>query len=412
MKKSIEDIINAARTEPVEIPFETAAATAKQRFALLSLKSGRFRRIRTFLTGVAVGILLASISFGYFLSQRDTIAPSMPSVAAHTSGQQAPETIGRTQNPSQLTNTTVRYITRYVSQPLLPDFFRQPSWNEIAYAWVGAASTERGIALTAVGTESKQPQEMQHQARRNTDDGSDSENNTSASETTQHPSTTKNTAPTPLSSLSLQNSAIHLHRQDAATPQIITQPFNTDILEKRDFVPNAASSDVLSDFRERLSVGMRGITTLYAQRPVNESLTPDSYILENAVMYGSYSLSNNTAIGAEVGYDTYYQRFKTIDPGTNTEYDNEQYPNVWWLSAFIRQRIPFNEQFAAIAQGGLGGTLNGLIGRTIIGLTYTPDARTEIMIGLEGSSMMYSNAVSGTRFSSKIGLTYGVSVKF
>lgn len=406
MKKSIEDIIKAARTEPVQIPFQEAVATAKQRIALLSLKSSRFQRIRTFLTGVIVGILLASLSFGYFVNRKEYNTPTIrtQNILLQEQNPSGTNNSVRDSNTETGTNnlsnshgkalqhaaTTIRYITRYIVPPTpLPDFFRQPSWTE----------------------ESQQKRQMRQYLARDNTTSNKGDKNTSALTKEYEPAKVKNAEPLTLSSFSSLHSAINLHSDDVNTPQqSMEKPFEKNIFGQRD-IPSNTILEEISTFKEHFSIGMRGITTLYAQKPSSQSLVPDRYFLENAVMYASYKLSKNTTVGIEVGYDTYYQRFKTLDLTTNIEYDNEIYPSLWWLTAFIRQQIPITEQFAAFAQGAAGMGLTGPTGRGIIGFTFIPDTRTEIMIGLEGSSIMFQD-INSPKFSSKIGLTYGVSVKF
>ncbi len=428
MKKSLEDIIKAAQTEPVQIPFEVAVTTAKQRLAVLSLQSLRLGHIRTFLVGVIVGILLASLSFGYFLRGNTIIIwdkpdKPQPTVAISTPEHGVSEKFQRPTGDSekvafsnvrnQAVPTLVHYITGYLLQPGLSDFFRQPSWNEIAYSWSKTLDVATNETITPIepktSPEDQLPKQLQEEATIIIDSNSHLKDISPISQKSQ----TEQALSFPFST----NLALNLYSYSDGA---ITSPTFSPLIEKTFLKTEKTATESSfgniisvnkSVFQERFAIGMRGITTLYAPKPTNPSIMPDRYILENAVMYGSYALFKNTAVGLEAGYDTYYQRFRTYDADRNTEFDNEQYPTLWWLAAFIRQRISFSDQFAVILQGALGWTLTGPTGRSIIGLSFQPDARTEITVGLEGSSVMFPE-LNTYRISSKIGLTYGVSVKF
>jgi hypothetical protein len=338
---------------------------------------------------VVVGVLLASLSFGYFfqkylngdISLFNPLSSTNMSTIPFVSGEMKAPLTQNTQNtslsrvPANVEATrTMRYVTRYIPTPLLPEIPRQPSWSELAYFWATTAHSEEEYSSELLAREAQSP---------------------SGTET--RVNTNQNTGSTPIFPSSFPASTVDL-------------PLSTNIPTSNSDA--ALGNGQISSFQERYSIGIRGITTLYSQRPSKSNIQPDAYFLENAAMYVKFNLTNNTFIGGEVGYDTYFIQTQRLNPqNTNETYINELYPTLWWIAGFIHQRIPLTEQLAATAQASLGATLIGAIGRSILGISYSPDARTEIHLGVEGSAIMYSDDI-GMRFSPKLGLTYGVSVKF
>jgi hypothetical protein len=67
--------------------------------------------------------------------------------------------------------------------------------------------------------------------------------------------------------------------------------------------------------------------------------------------------------------------------------------------------------FTPFAHVVAGATQIGALGRGMVGVSYAPDARTQFHLGAEASSLFYQS--DGAWFASpKLGVSYGVSIKF
>ncbi len=475
MKKSLEEILNLVRNEAVEPSFHDVVERTKQQAALLHAYPRPFRRFRTFFTGVIVGIILASVFFGYYQLRHDisllrylaaSIIPASPlfSFAVTAENKKDPNStfqvtnLQETQDSLRQPNTdrqmgngnqmginqNLRPSPAYLqaqeqkmeAQQQIPSsrkdyrFFRQAvnfqqalpmSWQSIALYWnlQSAQNTPQTWAEhTSLEPEQKTKEISDHsgtnspnlpfgneQLLKERSEGTGSLRfSNDGSSPTSFPQT--NSATAAFSPSLSAKKLLDLPRKDI--------PDQTQRYLDKNFTPWAsAPMNQTSLFAEErlFTIGVRGTTTLYSQRPQTDTLKPDKLLLENAILYGSYAVAPNTTLGVEFGYDTYYLQLQTFNQEKQLRENVELYPTLPWLVAFVRQAIPVNEQIAGFVQGGLGMTLIGPVGRGIAGVRYTPDARAEIILGIEGSAIAFPD-INGIRYSPKIGLTYGVSVKF
>ena len=155
-------------------------------------------------------------------------------------------------------------------------------------------------------------------------------------------------------------------------------------------------------------VQVRGLTTS-GLTPVN--VAPQSALAENVNLALLYQLSPKHQIGVEVGNETFPMSFDGSRNGQLIRY--EQQPVSTW--AGITYRYSFapigSSNFTPFAQGLLGGTQFGPLGRLAGGLQYSPAGPLTFMLGVEGTTMAYTYQNQWFT-SSKIGLTYGMAIRF
>ena len=124
-----------------------------------------------------------------------------------------------------------------------------------------------------------------------------------------------------------------------------------------------------------------------------------------------YQLSDRNTVGLEFGNESFAMAFEGERNGQVIRY--EQQPLSAWAGITYRHTLPTigSTAFAPFGQVLLGGSKYGPLGRLTAGIVYAPSGPLSFIFGLEGSTMAYQFQDSwfGT---SKIGLTYGVSVRF
>ncbi|MBK6420372.1 MAG: hypothetical protein IPF79_14440 [Ignavibacteria bacterium] len=124
-----------------------------------------------------------------------------------------------------------------------------------------------------------------------------------------------------------------------------------------------------------------------------------------------YQLSDRNTVGLEFGNESFAMAFEGERNGQVIRY--EQQPLSAWAGITYRHTLPTigSTAFAPFGQVLLGGSKYGPLGRLTAGITYAPSGPLSFIFGLEGSTMAYQFQDSwfGT---SKIGLTYGVAVRF
>ncbi len=124
-----------------------------------------------------------------------------------------------------------------------------------------------------------------------------------------------------------------------------------------------------------------------------------------------YQLSEQSAVGVEFGNEAFAMSFEGQRNGQTILY--EQQPLSMWAGVTYRHTFPAlgNSGFSPFGQVLVGGSKFGPLGRLSAGMIYSPAGPLSFIFGLEGSTMAYQfeNAWYG---SSKIGLTYGVAIRF
>lgn len=124
-----------------------------------------------------------------------------------------------------------------------------------------------------------------------------------------------------------------------------------------------------------------------------------------------YALSEHHSIGIEAGQEAFPQHFSGVEDGVHVRY--EQNPLAYWATAVYQYNgdalLPHVHPFAQLQVGG-AFSLGGL-GRASLGLKFKPFDRIAIVVGAEGSMLMYRFQDSWFR-TNKLGMTYGIAYEF
>ncbi len=124
-----------------------------------------------------------------------------------------------------------------------------------------------------------------------------------------------------------------------------------------------------------------------------------------------YALGDNHAIGIEGGREAFSQHFFGTELGMRVRY--EQNPLAYWATAVYQftgdALLPHVHPFAQLQAGGAFDL--GPLARATLGLKFRPFDRIAVVVGAEGSVLMYR--FQNNWFSTnKVGMTYGVSYEF
>lgn len=155
-------------------------------------------------------------------------------------------------------------------------------------------------------------------------------------------------------------------------------------------------------------VQLRGIST---SSLIDVNAPAQSIWYENVGVGLLYQLSDNHAVGVEMGSEVFPMSFQGDVNGQVIKY--QQQPQSMWAGASYRHTLsPLGSSgLAPFGQVLLGGTSFGPLGRMTAGLQYSPAGPLSFILGVEGMAMAYQ--FNNTWFtSSKLGLTYGVAVRF
>jgi hypothetical protein len=124
-----------------------------------------------------------------------------------------------------------------------------------------------------------------------------------------------------------------------------------------------------------------------------------------------YAIGDNHAIGIEGGREPFSQHFFGYENGVRVRY--EQNPLAYWATAVYQftgaPLLPHVHPFAQLQAGGVIDL--GPLARATLGLKFKPFDRIAVIVGAEGSVLMYrfQNNWFNTN---KLGMTYGVSYEF
>jgi hypothetical protein len=161
-------------------------------------------------------------------------------------------------------------------------------------------------------------------------------------------------------------------------------------------------------FWRHLQIGIRGTASISLPQATIGSNQPS--FLRNTALSALYQLSEQHLIGIEVGEEGFSQRFRAMD-SEGQAFDIQQHPSLLWAGIAYRYIASPTQNFSPILHVVLGGTQIGATGRVMAGLNYAPDARTQFTLGIESSVLVYPH--QHTWYASpKIGITYGVSLRF
>jgi len=124
-------------------------------------------------------------------------------------------------------------------------------------------------------------------------------------------------------------------------------------------------------------------------------------------------LSENIHFGIEVGQEPFSQVFHHVE--NNSLYLVEQNPTLWWLGFGFKYNLQEQVEFLANAQPFFNLTLSstkvGPYGKAVAGLQFVSDNGIGIILGLEGSSLIYQEQ-KRLYSTEKLGITYGMFMKF
>ncbi len=169
----------------------------------------------------------------------------------------------------------------------------------------------------------------------------------------------------------------------------------------------AATPDA-DGFFQHLQINARGITSVSLPRATLPS-NPSSF-LRNTAIGALYRLTEQHCFGFEFGEEAFFQRFRATDGERQLVMDVQQNPSLLWAGLAYRYVMMPENNVSPILHTVLGGTQIGATGRVMLGLNYSPDARTQFTLGVESSALVYTH--QGIWYASpKIGITYGVSLK-
>ncbi len=123
-----------------------------------------------------------------------------------------------------------------------------------------------------------------------------------------------------------------------------------------------------------------------------------------------YALSDRQSVGVELGQEAFFQRFEARN-AAGRRYQYEQSPVLQWAGVAYRFSISEIGAFNPFGQVVLGGTRVGYLGKTMVGVNYTPTPSLRLTAGIEGSLLYYP--VQGSLYrSGKLGFSYGIGFTF
>jgi len=142
------------------------------------------------------------------------------------------------------------------------------------------------------------------------------------------------------------------------------------------------------------------------------SVDPQTQWYQNLGLAMIYKLSDHHSVGVEFGSEVFPQVFNgTRQNGQIVQY--EQQPSSMWAAAVYRYSFDGigATSFRPMLQASFGGTKYGPLGRAMLGMSYSPVGPLSFILGIEGATMAYQYQQNWFT-SSKIGLTYGMAVRF
>lgn len=196
--------------------------------------------------------------------------------------------------------------------------------------------------------------------------------------------------------------------------EVTTVHLTRSLALERDAEPRAFSAipapfaNVQYETYPAFSMQVRGI----ASSPTTQLNVPaQTSLMENATIGLMYQLTPRSTVGVEIGSESYAMSFEGNRNGQLIRY--EQQPVATWAGITYRRTFgPIgNSDFSPFAQGLVGGTQFGPLGRLTTGIQYSPAGPLTFLVGIEGTAMAYTYQ-NNWFTSSKVGFTYGVAVRF
>ena len=154
------------------------------------------------------------------------------------------------------------------------------------------------------------------------------------------------------------------------------------------------------------NIQVRGIAGLmwFPDREIIDDTRP---WFNNIGVSAWYQPDMHQSFGIEVGQES-LQMY--IAEGSAQE--RTRNPNLWWVGAGYRYALEPIEVLGGVqpfAQGFLGATRLGPMGKLMLGGSIRPDRRVSFSLGLEGSMLMYQ-LYGQWLTTEKLGMTYAVSL--
>ena len=161
-------------------------------------------------------------------------------------------------------------------------------------------------------------------------------------------------------------------------------------------------------FSRKFNLQIRGIS---ASSAVDVSIQPESGLgFNNMALAGIYNFSENFSGGVEIGREPFAMNFKGFVNGLLSKY--EVNPSLLWGSAVAQFRMNPVSSLQPFAQLNAGVTNYGLMAKVLVGTYYSPISQLRFLFGVEGSVLRYEVPQTGTYYSPKYGITYGLSYQF
>lgn len=184
-----------------------------------------------------------------------------------------------------------------------------------------------------------------------------------------------------------KNNLLDRNVQSANLPDLITQLLLTDTKEAK------------------LIVEYRGITGLeyFPQRIIESN---NSNRANNVGLSVLRKIDDNTYVGLSGGQEDFpIYILKQNEPNFQN--------SLFWGAGNIRYYPEFIkfENFTPYVETSIGGTQLGLMSKSYLGISWEPIKNVNLNIATEGSVMSYRNS-GNWKPSGKLGLTYGISLKF
>lgn len=196
----------------------------------------------------------------------------------------------------------------------------------------------------------------------------------------------------------------------ALTPQFAVRDMSRPDIRSVDAMPESPlSNDSWSKLPDAaLTIELRdNVSTSFPNATVDPS---SSSWWNNKSVTVLYSLSELQSVGVEFGQEAFFQRFEARD-ASGRRFQYEQNPVLQWAGVAYRFSISEIGAFNPFGQVTLGGTRVGYLGKTMVGVNYTPNPSLRLTAGIEGSLLYYP--VQGSMYrSGKLGFTYGIGFTF
>lgn len=199
----------------------------------------------------------------------------------------------------------------------------------------------------------------------------------------------------------------------------------TNLLASQVHVTNDVAMTRSADTRFLAPQTLRGFETAYQKYPslmlqvrgfqlaptINTAALEQSDWYTNLGIAALYQLNRNHSVGIEIGNESFPMVFEGDRNGQLVRY--EQYPTTAWAGLTYRYTgSNFGAtSFAPYGQFMVGGSKFGPIGRMSGGVQYTPVGPLSFVFGVETSALAYTFQ-NNWYLSPKVGLTYGLAVRF